>query len=163
MLRTPKLDKVDICILAQLQKNGRMTNNKLADTIGLSASPCLSRVRRLESAGYIANYTARLQLSKLVEHITVFTEVTLVDHRHEDFVKFETGIRQYSALTECHLISGGYDYLLKFVVRNIARYQAMMESLLERNIGIEKYFSYVVLKTVVDLESVPVTTLFDAP
>lgn len=161
MVRTPKLDRIDINILAQLQKNSGLTNVKLADAVGLSASPCLSRVRRLENAGYILSYNARLHLSKLVEHITVFTEVTLVDHRREDFVKFEAGIRQYLALKECHLISGGYDYMLKFVIRNIDRYQAMMETVLERNLGVEKYFSYVVLKTVVDLESVPVISLFE--
>lgn len=161
MGRTPKLDRIDINILAQLQRNGRLTNINLADAVGLSPSPCLSRVRRLEQAGYIHSYNARLQLSKLVEHITVFTEVTLIDHRREDFVKFESGIRQYPALKECHLVSGGYDYLLKFVIRNIDRYQAMMETMLERNIGIEKYFSYVVLKTVLDLESVPLGSLID--
>lgn len=161
MTRTPKLDRIDINILAQLQKNSGLTNVRLADAVGLSASPCLSRVRRLEKAGYILSYNARLHLSKLTEHITVFTEVTLVDHRREDFVKFESGIRRYPALKECHLISGGYDYMLKFVIRNIDRYQAMMETVLERNIGVEKYFSYVVLKTVVDLESVPVVSLLE--
>lgn len=125
------------------------------------AQPCLSRVKRLEKAGYIVGYNARLQLSRLVEHITVFTEVTLLDHRREDFLKFESSIRRCSALKECHLVSGGYDYLLKFVVRNIDRYQATMEAMLESDIGIEKYFSYVVLKTVIDLESVPLASLIE--
>lgn len=116
----------------------------------MSPSPCLTRIRRLEEAGYIASYNARLQLSKLVEHITVFTEVTLNDHRREDFIKFEADIRRCDALQECLLVSGGFDYLLKFVIKSVARYQELMESNLDRNIGVEKYFSYIVIKTVID-------------
>lgn len=150
MAALPKLDRIDINILAQLQQNGRLSNVDLAGAVGLSPSPCLSRVRRLEEAGYIASYNARLSLSKLVEHITVFTEVTLNDHRREDFIKFEADIRRYDALQECHLVSGGYDYLLKFVIKSVAKYQELMESILDRNIGVEKYFSYIVIKTVFD-------------
>jgi DNA-binding Lrp family transcriptional regulator len=160
MAGLPKLDRIDINILAQLQKNGRLTNVDLADLVGLSSSPCLARVRRLESAGYIAGYAARLQLSKLAEHITVFTEVTLKDHRRGDFTRFEAEIRKFDALQECHLVSGGYDYLLKFVIRNVALYQDLMETILDRNIGVEKYFSYIVIKTVFDRGEVPIKALF---
>ncbi|MER9366955.1 winged helix-turn-helix transcriptional regulator [Mesorhizobium sp. M0518] len=157
----PKLDRIDINILAQIQQNARLANVDLAQAVGLSPSPCLSRLRRLEKAGYIASYNARFHLSKLVEHITVFTEVTLNDHRREDFIKFEADIRRYEALQECHLVSGGYDYLLKFVIKNVARYQELIESILERNIGIEKYFSYIVIKTVFDRGSVPLKSLLN--
>jgi len=159
MAGVPKLDRIDINILAQLQQNGRLTNVDLAEAVGLSPSPCLSRLRRLEDAGYIISYNARVQLSKLVEHITVFTEVTLNDHKREDFIKFELEIRRYEALQECHMISGGYDYLLKFVIKNVAGYQELMEAILERNIGVEKYFSYIVIKTIIDRGSVPIKSL----
>jgi len=159
MVGSPKLDRIDINILAQLQLNGRLSNVDLAEIVGLSPSPCLARVRRLEEAGYIASYNARLELSKLVEHITVFTEVTLNDHRREDFIKFEADIRRHEALQECHLVSGGYDYLLKFVIKSVARYQEVMESILERNIGVKKYFSYIVIKTVFDRGAVPLKSL----
>ena len=96
--------------------------------------------------GYITGYGAQINLAKLTESITVFTEITLVDHRKEDFVKFEANMRNVDELMECHLVSGGYDYLLRLVCRNINHYQERMENLLERNIGIEKYFSYIVLK-----------------
>jgi DNA-binding Lrp family transcriptional regulator len=163
MVALPKLDRIDINILAQLQQNGRLSNVDLAEAVGLSPSPCLSRVRRLEEAGYIASYNARIQLAKLTEYITVFTEVTLNDHRREDFIKFEADIRRYEALQECHLVSGGYDYLLKFVIRSVARYQELMEAILDRNIGVEKYFSYIVIKTVFDRGAVPLKTLFNDP
>jgi len=156
MAGAPRLDRIDINILAQLQQNARLTNVDLADAVGLSPSPCLARLRRLEEAGYVVSYNARLQLAKLIDHITVFTEVTLNDHRREDFIKFEVEIKRYEALQECHLVSGGYDYLLKFVTKNVARYQELMEGILERNIGMEKYFSYIVIKTIVDKGHVPV-------
>ncbi|UZF92850.1 Lrp/AsnC family transcriptional regulator [Bosea sp. NBC_00550] len=156
MAGAPRLDRIDINILAQLQQNARLTNVDLADAVGLSPSPCLARLRRLEEAGYVVSYNARLQLAKLIDHITVFTEVTLNDHRREDFIKFEVEIKRYEALQECHLVSGGYDYLLKFVIKNVARYQELMEGILERNIGMEKYFSYIVIKTIVDKGHVPV-------
>jgi DNA-binding Lrp family transcriptional regulator len=159
----PKLDRIDLNILVQLQKDGRMTNANLADAVGLSASPCLQRVKRLEAAGYIAGYGAQINLTKLIESITVFTEVTLVDHRREDFVKFEAHMRNVDELMECHLISGGYDYLLRFVSRNVAHYQERMESLLVRNIGIEKYFSYIVLKSPIVKNLLPLKALLDLP
>jgi DNA-binding Lrp family transcriptional regulator len=156
-----KLDRIDLNILVQLQRDGRMTNANLSEAVGLSASPCLQRVKRLESAGYITGYGAQINLSKLTESITVFTEITLVDHRKEDFVKFEANMRNVDELMECHLVSGGYDYLLRFVCRNIVHYQERMENLLERNVGIEKYFSYIVLKSPIVKHALPLKTLLD--
>ena len=147
MTESFKIDRIDLRILAQLQKNGRVTNVDLADAVGLSPSPCLIRVKRLEKAGYIVGYGAQLKLDKLAEMLTVFTEVTLADHRREDFVRFELAIREIDEILECHLVSGGYDYLLKFVTRGVNHYQSIVEGLLERNIGIEKYFSYIVIKS----------------
>ena len=142
-----KLDRLDLRILCQLQKNGRISNVDVADAVGLSPSPCLIRVKRLEKAGYIAGYGAQLKLDKLGEMLTVFTEVTLADHRREDFVRFELAIRDIDEILECHLVSGGYDYLLKFTTRGVNHYQSIVEGLLEANIGIEKYFSYIVIKS----------------
>jgi DNA-binding Lrp family transcriptional regulator len=144
----PKLDRIDINILAELQRSGRITNAELADRVGLSPSPCLARVKRLEAAGYISGYSAIVNLNKIGGSQIVFTSVTLGDHRRADFMKFEQRIAHYDELVECHLVSGGFDYLLKFVVRGIAEYQGMMEEILESNIGVSKYFSYIVIKTV---------------
>jgi len=158
-----KLDRIDLNILVQLQLDGAQTNLKLAEKVGLSPSPCLQRVKRLESAGYITGYGARINLAKLTDSVTVFTEVTLVDHRIDDFAKFEANIRDVDELMECHLISGGYDYLLRFLAPSIAHYQERMESLLRRNIGIEKYFSYVVLKSPIVKNTLPLKTLLAFP
>jgi DNA-binding Lrp family transcriptional regulator len=119
-------------------------------------------VKRLERAGYITGYGATIDLAKLVESVTIFTEVTLVDRRIDDFARFESNVRDIEELMECHLVSGGYDYLLRFLARSIAHYQAQMENLLRRNIGIEKYFSYIVIKSPVVKHAVPLRALLEA-
>lgn len=155
-----RLDRIDMKILASLQKNGRISNLDLADAVGLSPSPCLKRVKRLEQAGYVASYGAMLNIQKIGETVTVFTEITLTDHTTEYFVRFETALRRTEEVMECHLVSGGYDYLVKFVTRGLTHYQSVMEALLERNIGIAKYFSYVVLKTAIQKADLPLDVLF---
>lgn len=155
-----KLDRIDINILAELQRNGRITNTDLSEAVALSPSPCLARVKRLEKQGYIVGYNAHIALEKLGETSTVFTEVTLGDHHREDFQNFERHIRNVDEVIEVHLISGGYDYLIKFVTRGIVHYQQIMEEILEKDFGIAKYFSYVVLKSPVVKLHYPLGTLF---
>lgn len=147
MITGPKLDRIDVNILACLQKNGRMTNIALADEVGLSPSPCLARVKRLEKAGYISGYGAHLNLAKFGDVQIVFTSVTLGDHRREDFILFEHALKNVEELVECHLVSGGFDYLLKFVTRGIPHYQDVIDGMLNRNIGIAKYFTYIVIRS----------------
>ncbi|MBY0360575.1 MAG: Lrp/AsnC family transcriptional regulator [Phreatobacter sp.] len=160
MSTSSKLDRIDLKILAELQKNGRITNVELADAVGLSPSPCLTRVKRLETSGYIVGYGAQIQLRKLGDVLFVFTEVTLSDHRYDDFARFEGAIRNIPEILECHLVSGGYDYLLKFVTKGVNNYQDIMENLLERGVGIEKYFSYIVIKSPFVKAHYPIDRLF---
>lgn len=155
-----RLDRIDIKILAHLQRNGRITNVDLARAVALSPSPCLARVKRLEKCGYITSYHAHLDIAKLGETTTIFTEVTLGDHHQSDFVKFERSIRAIDEVIECHLVSGGYDYLLRFLTRGVSHYQAVIEDILERDIGIAKYFSYIVIKTPVERLHYPLMKLF---
>jgi len=160
MLPAPKLDRIDLKILAKLQQSGRITNVELADAVGLSPSPCLTRVKRLEQAGYITGYGAHVNLNKLGEFLTVFTEITLTEHRRGDFSRFEARIAKLDEIVECHLVSGGYDYLLKFVARGVAHYQSIIEGMLESDYGIEKYFSYVVIKSPFIKHHFPIQNLF---
>lgn len=155
-----KLDRLDFKILAQLQRNGRITNVELADAVGLSPSPVLARVKRLEKSGYIIGYGAHLSLAKLGSTLTVFTEVTLQDHRSADFSRFEQRARHVPEIVECHLVSGGYDYLVRFIARDVAHYQETIESILESDFGIEKYFSYIVIKSSIVKHYDPIETLF---
>ncbi len=156
-----RLDRIDMKILVALQDQGRMTNVVLADAVGLSPSPCLLRVKRLEQAGYISGYGATINLQKLGETITVFTEITLADHTKEYFIRFETALKRIDEVVECHMVSGGYDYLVKFVTRGLTHYQSLIETMLERNLGISKYFSYVVIKSPIQKPGYPLPTLFD--
>jgi DNA-binding Lrp family transcriptional regulator len=156
----PKLDRIDLKILTKLQQSGRITNVELADAVGLSPSPCLTRVKRLEKAGYITGYGAHINMRKLGEYLTVFTEVTLSEHRQGDFARFETRISKIDEIVECHTVSGGYDYLLKFVARGVAHYQSVIEGMLEGEYGIEKYFSYVVIRSPFIKRHYPIQDLF---
>ena len=155
-----KLDRIDLKILAELQKNGRITNVELAERVNLSPSPCLMRVKKLQTEGYIANYSAQINLSKLGQALTVFTEVTLKNHRQADFARFLAAVEKIESVMECHLISGGYDYLLKFVTVDVIEYQTTMERLLDLDVGIEQYFSYVVLKSPIVRSYLPLDTMF---
>jgi len=155
-----KLDRIDIRILAELQRSGRITNIDLAEAVALSPSPCLQRVKRLEKAGCIVSYHAHIDLAKLGETTTIFTEITLSDHHRENFRKFEEKIADVDEVIECHLVSGGYDYLLRFLTRGINHYQTVIEDVLDRDIGIEKYFSYIVIKSPFVKHHFPLEKLF---
>jgi DNA-binding Lrp family transcriptional regulator len=154
-----KLDRIDINILAQLQRNGRISNVDLAKGVALSPTSCLVRVKRLEYAGYISSYNARINLSKVGETMTVFTEVTLSRHHREDFTKFESAIAAIDEVIECHLVSNGYDYLLKILTRDLAHYQSVIESILERDIGMTEYLSHIVNKSPIEKLQYPVAKL----
>ncbi|TBD70068.1 Lrp/AsnC family transcriptional regulator [Rhizobium ruizarguesonis] len=156
-----KLDRTDIKILHVLQQNGRMTNVELAEVVNLSPSPCLMRVKKLQQEGYIEGYTAQINVAKLGQALLVFTEVTLKNHRQTDFARFLAAIEKIEQLIECHVISGGYDYLLKFVTTGIGEYQEIMERLIELDVGIDKYFSYVVLKSPIRRAQLPLTKRFN--
>jgi DNA-binding Lrp family transcriptional regulator len=159
MPKSTKLDPIDIKILATLQRNGRMRNNDLAYAVGLSASPCLQRVRRLEAAHYILGYNARLNLALLSDPQVVFTQITLTNHHREDFLRFETMMHSIEEVIEVHLVSGGFDYLVKFMTKGISEYQNLMDDLLGRNVGIDKYFSFIVLKSPILKPELPLETI----
>ncbi|KQT61743.1 MULTISPECIES: Lrp/AsnC family transcriptional regulator [unclassified Aureimonas] len=155
-----KLDRIDVKILYELQKNGRITNVELAELVSLSPSPCLMRVKKLQEAGFITGYSAQINVAKLGQTFTVFTEVTLKNHRQIDFARFLAVAQKEDSVMECHLVSGGYDYLIKFVTSGITEYQETMERLIDMEIGIDKYFSFVVLKTPIAKTHMPLTSLF---
>ena len=103
---------------------------------------------------------AQINVSKLGQTLTVFTEITLKNHRQIDFARFLAAIEKVDQVIECHLVSGGYDYMLKFVTAGIDEYQTIMERLTDLDVGIDKYFSFVVLKSPIIKSHMPLTTLF---
>ena len=156
-----KLDRINVRILSELQRNGRISFNDLAEIVSLSASPCLKRVRQLEAAGYIKSYGAELDLTKLSTPQVIFSQVWLASHQHQDFIRFESKLKSIDELLEAHIVSGGFDYLLKFITRGIAEYQALMDGLLEADIGIIKYFSFIVLKSPIIKPYYPIEKLIE--
>ena len=155
-----KLDRIDLKILAELQRDGRITNVELAERVNLSPSPCLMRVKKLQQAGYITGYTAQINVAEMGETLTVFTEFTLKNHRQIDFARFQEAVEKIDSCVECHLVSGGYDYLVKFITAGISDYQNIIETLIDRDVGIDKYFSFVIIKTAFVRPQIPLTRLF---
>lgn len=141
-----KLDRIDLKILTTLQREGRITKQKLAEAVSLSASACLERVKKLEDHGYIKGYYADVAMEKLVPYSAILVEITLKNHRIEDFKVFEAAINDIPEIVECYAVGGGIDYVVKFVTRSIEHYQDIMDGLLTDDVGIDKYFSYFITK-----------------
>ncbi len=143
-----RLDDRDIKILTILQDEGRITKQALAEQVALSHSACLERLQRLEKAGLIRAYRAEIALEEITPCITVYVEVTLARHQAADFAIFEEAICAVPEVVACDAIGGGIDYVMKVIALDIAHYQELMDSLLERDIGIGTYFTYIVTKSV---------------
>lgn len=122
------LDRIDMTILKTLQVDGRITNVELAQKVNLSASPCLDRVKRLEAEGYIKRYGAFLDASKLGFGMTAFVQVTLDRTTADVFKLFKVEVVKIKEVVECHLVAGGYDYLLKIRFNNIESYRSILEA-----------------------------------
>ncbi|MDX1421648.1 MAG: Lrp/AsnC family transcriptional regulator [Kiloniellales bacterium] len=155
----PRLDAIDLKILATLQNEGRITKLALAERVGLSPTPCWTRLKRLEKAGFIKAYRAEIDLAKLGSATTVLVEIILKQHRYEDFEVFERAVRRVPEIVECLATGGGIDYLLKVVTKDIDAYQRLIDELLSAGIGVERYFTYVVTRTVKTAAQPPVAVI----
>jgi Lrp/AsnC family transcriptional regulator, regulator of ectoine-degradation genes len=158
-----KLDQIDLKILDAVQRDGRITKLALADKVGLSPTPCWMRLRKLEKAGIVSGYHARVAMRAVAPVATVLMEVTLASHRQADFDRFERVIRDVPEIVACWSVGGGVDYLLKVMARDIDAYQRLVDALLEREIGIDRYFTYIVTKTVKEEVALPVADLLPVP
>ncbi|GGE03040.1 AsnC family transcriptional regulator [Aureimonas endophytica] len=145
-----QLDAIDVKILAEIQREGRIAKTALAERVGLSATPCWMRLKRLEKAGIVAGYHARIDWRLVAPITTVIVEVTLGGHRQADFDRFERAMRTEPEVVSCWSTGGGVDYVLKVVARDVEAYQRLVDGWLEREIGIQRYFTYVVTKVVKD-------------
>lgn len=127
-----ELDRIDQQILALLQQDGRLTNAALAEQVHLSPSACLRRVQRLEQEGVIAGYTAILDAAAVGRATTVFVELSLNSQREDALEAFESAVRDCPEVAECHLMSGGSDYLLRVVVEDAQEYERVHKQHLSR-------------------------------
>lgn len=156
-----KLDAYDVRILVALQHNGRMTKLRLAEEIGLSPSPCWERMRRLEKAGLIRGYHADVEHERILHTATILVEITLRSHQARDFERFQEAIADVPEVVECYATGGGIDYLLKVVTLDIDHYQRIIDDLLEADVGIDRYFTYIVTREVKRSAGMPLTHLLE--
>jgi len=154
-----KLDAIDLRILEAVQRDGRITKLALAEKVGLSPTPCWLRLRKLEKAGIITGYHARIAPRKIAPVASVMMEVTLANHRQGDFDRFERAVSAIPEIVACWSVGGGVDYIMKIMAPDIDAYQRLVDALLDRELGIDRYFTYIVTKTVKDDTVLPVTVL----
>ena len=151
------MDRYDQRILEQLQQDGRISNQDLADRIGLSPSPCLRRVRQLEEDGIIDRYVALLKPEKLGLKLTALIQISMDKHTPERFEKFERQVKEFPEVQACYLITGqSADYILKVVVPDMEAYQEFLLGKLTRIEGVSGVHSSFVMRKVVDSTAVPI-------
>ena len=143
-----KLDRYELAILRILAQDGRITKSRLAEQINLSISPAWERVRRLEENGVIRGYHADVDWLRAFRGSRVIVEVTLARHTAHDMRRFEERIAAAPEVVQCHATGGGVDYVMQVMSRDIDHYQRFIDSLLTDELGIEKYFTYIVTKVV---------------
>ncbi len=130
------MDAIDKKILRALSRQGRLTNAELAEEVGLSPSPCWTRVKRLEQAGVIKGYAALLDQAALGLPDTVFIEVMMERHDEEQLRRFEAAVKDIPEILECHLVTGEYDYVVKAAVGGTVGYERLLRDRLYRLPGV---------------------------
>ena len=143
-----KLDDRDLKILKTLQVEGRITKAALAERIALSPTPCWERLKRLEAEGIIEGYGARISLGSFGPQSVFFMQAELESHKAEDFRKFEDAVQHIDEIVECWAVGGGIDYFLKITSSDVDSYQRLVDKMLNSDIGLRRYYTYVVTKPV---------------
>ena len=158
-MKTNDLDRIDLQILAVLQRRGRISKAALAAEVNLSPSACFERVSRLEKRKLILSYHAMVDLRALAQLQVFITQIMLKSHYAADFRRFEAHVRAQPEIVECQALGGGIDYIIKVVARSVEDYEAFIQQMLEAEIGIERYFTYIVTKEVKNLPQYEVSNL----
>lgn len=149
-------DRIDRRILAELQSDGRMTNVDLAEHVGLTAPPCLRRVRALEESGTIEGYHASLNAARLGYTITVFAMVSLKSQAESDLRAFETHVAALEPVRECHMLNGEIDFILKIVARDLQEFQSFLTSSLTTAPNVAGVKTSLTIRTSKHVPGVPV-------
>ena len=154
-----KLDPIDRKILAELQADGRMTNVELARRVGISAPPCLRRVRTLEEAGYIRGYHADINPRELGFEVQVFAMVRLHSQAEVDLLAFEQRCREWSLVRECHMLNGEIDFILKCVAPDLSTFQNFLTERLTSAANVASVKTSLVIRGAKDEPGVPFDVL----
>lgn len=151
-----ELDRVDRQLLSLLQADGRLTAAELARTVNLTLTPCIERIRRLEREGFIEGYYAHLSPRRLGQSMLAFTEVTL-DHATQDvFTRFKEAVQLVEEIVECHMVAGGFDYLIKTRVQDMEEYRRVLGDKIVNVRGVRHTQTYFVLEEVKSTHAVRV-------
>lgn len=151
-----KIDRIDLKILRKLQADGRTSNVQLAEAVGLSASPCLARVKRLEAAGVIIGYEAQFDLAKLGSFVTAYVQITLKNHRRAEAQRFEKAAARIREVVEFHMVNGKFDYLMKIVAIGYDGPARILEDLWQADLGIQSYSIFIVSGTPIRNRPLPI-------
>ena len=154
-----KLDPIDRQILAELQADGRMTNVELAKRVGISAPPCLRRVRTLEEAGYIKGYHADIDARELGFEVQVFAMVRLQSQAEADLATFEARCRAWPLVRECHMLNGEIDFILKCVAPDLSSFQSFLTGDLLKAENVANVKTSLVIRCAKDEPGVPFDVL----
>jgi Lrp/AsnC family transcriptional regulator, leucine-responsive regulatory protein len=149
------LDRIDLAILRQLQQDGRLANTALAQAVALSPTAVLARVQRLTREGYILGYEARLSPTKLGRGMAVFVEVLLDRTTPGVFDAFKAAVQVHGDIMECHLVAGGFDYLLKLRVADMAAYREFAGRVLWQLPGVRETRTYPVMEEIKESSQLP--------
>jgi Lrp/AsnC family transcriptional regulator of ectoine degradation len=148
-MKPTELDATDIRILSALQAHGQLSKARLAEMVGLSATPCWARLARLKKAGLIRGYHADVALSQIVTGLAkVVVTVSLKSHRKADFERFEAHVLRCPEVTECISTGGGMDYAMTVVTDSLPAFQTLMEAMLEAELGIDRYMTYIATRQI---------------
>ncbi len=151
-----QLDRIDRNILFQLQRDGRLSNVELSKRVGLSPTPCLERVKRLEKEAYIMGYHATLNPLKLDAALLVIVEITLTKTSPDVFDEFSKAVHELDVIQECHLVSGDFDFLLKTRVKDMLAYRELLGDTLLRLPAVSESRTYVVMEEVKSANLLPI-------
>src|SRR6185312_12818227 len=149
------LDKIDRRILDLLQQNGRLSMTELADAVGLTVTPCIERVRRLERDGVIMGYHARVAPAALDAGLLVFVEISMSSKSERTFEEFRREVLCVPQVLECHLVSGDFDYMIKARIKEISQYRNLLGDILLRLPGVTQTRSCVVMEEVKETQFIP--------
>ncbi|EXJ12823.1 MULTISPECIES: Lrp/AsnC ligand binding domain-containing protein [Nitrincola] len=151
-----KLDRIDRHILNVLQKEGRISYTELADRVGLSTTPCMERVKRLERNKFIMGYHAHVNPTLLGYDMLVFVEISLSYQSADAFERFSKAVMELPYILECHLVSGDADYLVKARLEDISHYRELLGDMLLKLPGVKNSKSYIVMESVKESLELPI-------
>lgn len=147
-MRRIGLDAADIRILSAVQQHGQLSKTRLAEIVNISATPCWVRLDRLKAAGFIRSFHADIALERVCDFTQVIVTVSLTHHRKADFDRFETFVRDQDEIIDCIATGGGMDYVLKAVCPNLTQFQELMQKMLDAELGVDRYMTYIVTRSI---------------